>query len=414
MGKDYYKVLEIPRTATDDEIKKAYKKMALKWHPDRNSGNTKASEKFKEVGEAYEVLTDKNKRAIFDQFGEEGLKNGPPPSSNGAGGSPFGGGMPGGFSSSGFSGFPGGTKFSSSGPGFTTFSTSSSSGMPGGGFRGGFKPSDPNDIFSAFFGGLGGGGSPFGGAGPGGRGSPFGGGGDFNDFMDVDDHPGSPFGSGSGPRRSNTAGSSRQRASSFTHGTSGTSNDTTEKAAEIVKPLKLSLEELYKGTTKKLKLTRKLLNGKVEEKVVEINAKPGWKEGTRIKFAGMGNEREDGGPPSDVVFVIEEKAHPSFKRVGDDLETTVTIPLAQALANEAVERVETFDGKKIAIPGTGTKSVIQPGSQRKIIGEGWPTRKEGRATGKGDLIVNLNVRLPETLTPQQKHSIARIIDEARR
>ena len=59
-----------------------------------------------------------------------------------------------------------------------------------------------------------------------------------------------------------------------------------------------------------------------------VQAKPGWKEGTRVKFAGMGNEREDGGPPSDVVFVIEEKAHPSFKRVGDDLETTVTIPLA--------------------------------------------------------------------------------------
>lgn len=101
----------------------------------------------------------------------------------------------------------------------------------------------------------------------------------------------------------------------------------------------------------------------------------------------MGNEREDGGPPSDVVFVIEEKPHPSFKRVGDDLETTVTIPLSQALANELQERVETFDGKKIAIPGTGSKAVIQPGSQRKIIGEGWPTRKEGRATGKGDLIV---------------------------
>lgn len=106
-----------------------------------------------------------------------------------------------------------------------------------------------------------------------------------------------------------------------------------------------------------------------------------------MKFVGAGNERDDGLPPSDVVFVVEEKPHPRFKRVGDDLETTVTIPLAQALTNEVVERVETLDGKRIAIPGTGGKTSIQPGSERRIVGEGWPTRKEGRAVGKGDLIV---------------------------
>jgi DnaJ family protein B protein 4 len=180
-----------------------------------------------------------------------------------------------------------------------------------------------------------------------------------------------------------------------------------------VKPLKLGLEELYKGTTKKLKLTRKLLSGKTEEKVVEINAKAGWKEGTRIKFAGAGNERDDGLPASDVVFVIEEKPHPRFKRIGDDLETTVTIPLAQAVTNEVVERIETIDGKKVAIPGTGAKtSSIQPGSERRIVGEGWPTRKDGRAVGKGDLIVKFNVKIPDALTISQRQSIARILQEA--
>ena len=75
MGADYYKILGVSKDATDDDIKKAYKKAALKWHPDRNKDNQEtANKKFKEVGEAFEVLSDKNKRAVFDQYGEEGLK----------------------------------------------------------------------------------------------------------------------------------------------------------------------------------------------------------------------------------------------------------------------------------------------------------------------------------------------------
>jgi len=73
MGKDYYKILGLPKTATDDEIKKAYRKLALKFHPDKNKA-AGAEDKFKEVAEAYEVLSDKKKREVFDQYGEEGLK----------------------------------------------------------------------------------------------------------------------------------------------------------------------------------------------------------------------------------------------------------------------------------------------------------------------------------------------------
>jgi len=130
MGKDYYQILGVDKNAGDDAIKKAYKQMALKWHPDRNPNNTEAaSKKFKEVSEAFEVLSDKNKKAVYDQFGEEGLKGGPPPN---AGEGSFGG-FPGGAS---FSGFPGG--------GGTTFTFTSSG--PGGG-RGGFSPTDPRTIF---------------------------------------------------------------------------------------------------------------------------------------------------------------------------------------------------------------------------------------------------------------------------
>jgi len=75
MGKDYYKTLGLPKTATDDEIKKAYRKLALRYHPDKNKA-ANAEEKFKEVAEAYEVLSDKSKREVYDKYGEDGLKSG--------------------------------------------------------------------------------------------------------------------------------------------------------------------------------------------------------------------------------------------------------------------------------------------------------------------------------------------------
>lgn len=91
MGKDYYKALEVPRSANEDEIKKAYRKMALKYHPDKNK-SPGAEEKFKEVAEAYDVLSDAKKKEVYDKYGEEGLKGGLGDSGGPAG---HGGGMPG-------------------------------------------------------------------------------------------------------------------------------------------------------------------------------------------------------------------------------------------------------------------------------------------------------------------------------
>lgn len=93
MGKDYYKVLDVPRSATDDDIKKAYRKMALKYHPDKNKAPG-AEEKFKEVAEAYDVLSDAKKKEIYDKYGEEGLKGG---MGGGGGGGHGGAGPAGGF-----------------------------------------------------------------------------------------------------------------------------------------------------------------------------------------------------------------------------------------------------------------------------------------------------------------------------
>ncbi len=142
MGKDYYKILGVSRSATDDELKKAYRKLALKYHPDKNKAPG-AEDKFKEIGEAYDVLSDPKKRRIYDQLGEEGLKGG----MGGSGPSPGGGGFPGGAD------MPGGFSYSYHGDPRATFAQF-------------FGTSNP---FESFFGGPGGmpGGIP-GGGGPGG------------------------------------------------------------------------------------------------------------------------------------------------------------------------------------------------------------------------------------------------------
>ncbi|XP_027338556.1 dnaJ homolog subfamily B member 13-like isoform X2 [Abrus precatorius] len=128
MGVDYYKILQVDKNATDEELKKAYRKLAMKWHPDKNPTNKKEAEtKFKQISEAYEVLNDPQKRAIYDQYGEEGLKGQVPPPD------------------------AGGATFFQSGDGPTTFR---------------FNPRNANDIFAEFFGYS----SPFGGMGGGGGG----------------------------------------------------------------------------------------------------------------------------------------------------------------------------------------------------------------------------------------------------
>ncbi|KAJ3414801.1 hypothetical protein HDV05_006048 [Chytridiales sp. JEL 0842] len=385
MSKSYYDILGVPKSATDDQIKKAYRKEALKWHPDRNPNQKELAEKnFKRLAEAYEVLSDPNKRTIYDTYGEEGLKAGPPPPGAGAGGFPAGGmgGFPGGGAAGGFPGFPPGATFTftSSGPG--------GAGGRAGGFTP-FTPSSAEDIFRQFFGGR----SPF--AGMGGMG-----GGDFMDTSDDDSgNPFASFGQGSGGA-SMPGGFNTSRPKATPH-----QRKSPHAPTVVSRQLPVSLEDLYKGTTKKLKVTRNLLTSAPAEKILTVNIKPGYKSGTKITFKNEGDEVPPGGAFQDLEFVIEEKPHPRFKRQGDTLTMDLEISLEEALCGFA-KRIETLDGRTLEVKGASGNSVCRPGEEIRVKGEGMPNSKTGV---KGDLMVVLKVKFPERLTESQKTGMRRIL-----
>ncbi|GJN93393.1 hypothetical protein Rhopal_006448-T1 [Rhodotorula paludigena] len=383
MARDYYQVLGVSKDADDSKIKSAYKKLALKHHPDRNNNSEEAAKKFKEISEAYEVLIDKDKRAVYDQYGEEGLKGG----FAGAQGA----GMNGGFNpfAGGAGGFPGGTSFSFS-----------SGGMPGGG-RGGFTPSDPNDIFAQLFGSMGGG---MGGGGAGGArrsrgsgGNPFGGMGGMGGGMGG----GFPGGFGMDIDSDDDFG--------------GASAKKPPPPPEAIKPLPISLEDLYKGATKKLRVTKKRMSGQEEANVLEVAIRPGYKPGTKIRFAKAGNEMPGGA--QDVVFVIEEKPHPTFKREGDDLVYTLKVPLVDALAGpagggNASKTLTHLDGRSVSynVPyPRGGGSPLKPGQEIRIAGEGMPITRKTATKPKGDLIVRVEVVFPDRVSSSQAEGIRKVL-----
>eukprot|EP01027_Heterolobosea_sp_BB2_P020696 GEZU01029563.1.p1 GENE.GEZU01029563.1~~GEZU01029563.1.p1 ORF type:complete len:345 (-),score=117.14 GEZU01029563.1:178-1212(-) len=342
----YYEVLGVPKDAKEDEIKKAYRKLAMKWHPDKNPNNKEQAEKkFKEISEAYEVLSDEEKRKIYDMYGEEGLKGGVPP--GGAGGA---GGVR-------FEGFPGG------------FS----------GFR--FTASNPEDIFRQFFGG-------------GGFGGGFGSDEEDADMHDFGGMGGGPFASMFGGRMG---------------GMRGGRPSGPRKQQPIKRTFACTLEELYKGTTKKMKITKKIVKEDgtqtTAEKVLTIDVKPGWKKGTKITFENEGDVIP-GTIPADLIFELDEKPHPTFTRQGDDLLYTATIPLKDALTG-AVIFVTTLDGRKLKI--SMNDNIVTPGMTKTIQGEGMPISKPKDGRTKGNLIIKFDVKFPTYLSEQQKEQLRNIL-----
>ena len=353
--RDYYEVLGVTKNASDDEIKKAYKKMAIKYHPDRNPGEKEAEEKFKEAAEAYDVLRDPQKRARYDQFGPEGV--------NGAGG--FGG-----------------------------------------------QSMNMDDIFSMF-------GDIFGGHGFGGFGGGFGGGG-------------------------------RARKPQF-------------RGGDLRLKVRLNLQEIATGVTKKFKVKKKVtcthchgsgaegagateqcptchgsgyvvktqqsifgmmqtqsvcptcggegtviknkckacggegvVNG---EEVIEVKIPAGVADGMVVNVPGKGHAARRGGVPGDIQVYIEEEPSNELLREDNNLIYNLLLDVPTAALGGSAE-IPTIDGKvKIKIdPGT------QPGKVVRLRGKGLPA-VQGYGYGVGDLIVNISVYIPETLSKDEKKAM---------
>lgn len=358
--RDYYEVLGVSKDTPKEDIKKSYRKLAMQYHPDKNPGDATAEDKFKEAAEAYEVLSDDQKRAQYDRFGHAG--------------------------------------------------------MSGGG--GGYTQVNMDDIFSRFsdiFGG--GGGSPF----------------------------ESIFGGGGGRQRQRPRG---------------------QRGSDLRVKVPLTMEEIYDGVTKKIKLSRHATcetcsgigasssdgyrtcgtcNGSGElrrqagggffqqivvsacptcqgegrvisaacpacqgegrkeiSEVLEVKIPGGITEGMQITMRGKGNAGKRGGAPGDLIILVEETAHPEYERHGDDLIYELWLNFADAAMGTSVE-VPTLSGKtrfKIA-PGT------QSGKIFRLKGKGFPIIN---GYGRGDQLIQVHVWVPQNLSREERSAMEKLKD----
>lgn len=354
--RDYYEVLGVAKNADQTEIKKAYRKLAIQYHPDKNPGDKAAEEKFKEAAEAYEVLSDADKKARYDRYGHAGVENG------------------------------------------------------GGGGRGGFSGGmTMEDI--------------------------------FQQFGDIFGDSGSPFDSFFGGGRGRSGGAPRG-----------------QKGTNLRIKVSLTLEEIAKGVTKKIKVKKQVdcdsckgsgardsgsvqtcntckgggyvrqvkntflgqmqttitcptCNGSGQtvtaacskckgdgrmmgEEMIEIEIPAGVEEGMQLSMRGNGNSGLKGGPPGDLIISIEEKEHEFFQRDGTNLIYEMYLNFADAALGTSVE-VPVLDGKvKIKVP-PGTQS----GKIFRLKDKGFPSVQ---SYGRGDQLIHVNVWTPKKFNEQER------------
>jgi curved DNA-binding protein len=304
---DYYEVLGVKKDSSAQDIKKVYRKLAMKYHPDRNKGDKEAEEKFKKISEAYAVLSDPEKRKQYDTFGDSGFQQ----------------------------------RYSQEDifRGFDLGDILKEFGL-GGGMRGGFRASS-------------------------GQGSP------FESFFFQ--------GGGPGPGRA--------------------PQQQPVKGSDLTYELAVSLEDILSGSEKTISLRRE---GKTEN--VSVKIPQGIKAGQKLRLAGKGNPSPYGGPPGDLMLIINEQLHPVFIRDGNNLLVEQKIPFSKACLGSEIS-VKSLEGKELKVK---VPAGIQQQAKLRLKGHGLPAGKKG---SRGDIFVKFMVDIPKKLTKEQKKIVQELKDK---
>ncbi len=340
--RDYYEVLGVQRNATEAEIKKAFKKLAMKYHPDRNPDNKEAEEKFKEAKEAYDILSDGKKRAAYDQFGHAGVEGGM-------------GGGPGGY------GGAGGASFSD------IFGDVFGDIFGGGGGRGGQRVYQGADLR-------------------------------YNLELGLEE---AVAGTTVKIRVPTLVTCQECSGSGAKKGTTPTTCPTCHGQGQVrMQQGFFSLQQTCPRCHGSGKIITDPCNschgeGRIQkQKTLSVKVPPGVDTGDRIRLSGEGEAGENGGPPGDLYVQIAVREHPIFKRDGSDLFCEVPVSFATAALGGELE-VPTLDGKvKLKVPAES-----QSGKLFRLRGKGV---KSVRGSHVGDLMCKLIVETPVNLSSKQK------------
>ena len=353
MKEDFYKILEVSKGASATEIKKAYRKKAIEFHPDKNPGDSKAEEKFKQAAEAYEILSDADKKAKYDRFGHQAFEGG--------GGGGFG----------------------------------------GGGFGGGGMNMD--DIFSQFGDIFGGGGGGFSGFSGGGRraqvkGSNL----RIRVKLTLEEIANGVEKKIKVKRKKVAKGTSYK-----TCATCNGSGQVTRIQNTILGRMQTSAPcNICGGSGQSIdkKPSNADEHGMLQtEETVSIKIPAGVVEGMQLKVSGKGNEAPGNGISGDLLVAIEEKSHDTLQREGDNLHYDLYISISDAVLGTSKE-IDTVNGKvRIKI-----EQGVQSGKILRLRNKGIPSIN---SYGTGDLLVHINVWTPKTLNKEQKEFFKKMIDD---